>query len=161
MKIFGAGWFGEAGLAYGKNPPFLPGGAVFRRIAEPDPAFPDADPFGADDLYAATLLYEAAEPLGFGRGAKKQSRGQTRFLFFMTLVELLKDIIVRSGRPVTRPEVTRGILGLLEPPLSPEGHELIEGALKGVSLSSAGFRLTRSASQPLRANARLASHQSF
>jgi len=130
MKIFGAGWFGEAGLAYGKNPPFLPGGVVFRRITEPDPAFPDADPFGADDLYAATLLYEAAESLGFGRGAKKQSRGQTRFLFLMTFVELLKDIIVRSSRPVTRLEITRGILALLEPPLSPEGHELIESALE-------------------------------
>jgi hypothetical protein len=130
MKIFGAGWFGEAGLAYGKNPPFLPGGAVFRRITEPDPAFPDADPFGADDLYAATLLYEAAEPLGFGRGAKMQSRGQTRFLFFMTFVELLKDIIVRSGRKVTRSEITRCILAVLEPPISPEGRELIDCALE-------------------------------
>jgi hypothetical protein len=130
MKIFGAGWFGEAGLAYGKNPPFLPGGAVFRRITEPDHGSPDADPFGADDLYAAMLLYEAAEPLGFGRGAKKPSRGQTRFLFFMTFVELLKDIIVKTGRIVTRSEITRGILAVLEPPISPEGCELIEGALE-------------------------------
>ena len=115
---------------YGKNPPFLPGGAVFRRITEPDPAAPDADPFGAEDLYAAMLLAEAAEPLGFGRGAKMQSRGQTRFLFFMTLVELLKDIIVKSGRVVTRSEITRAVLALLEPPISAEGHELIDGALE-------------------------------
>ena len=122
----------KRGSLNGKNPPFLPGGAVFRRITEPDPAFPDADPFGANDLYAAMLLYEAAEPLGFGRGAKKQSRGQTRFLFFMTLVELLKDTIVKSGRIVTRSEITRGILAVLEPPISPEGQELIEGALEVV-----------------------------
>jgi hypothetical protein len=120
----------KAGLAYGKNPPFLPGGAVFRRITEPDLAFPNAELFGADDLYAAMLLYEAAEPLGFGRGAKKQSRGQTRFLFFMSFVELLKDIIVRSGRPITRSEITRGTLALLEPPMSSEGRELIDGALE-------------------------------
>lgn len=79
MKVFGAGWFSEAGLAYGKNPPFLPGGAVFRRITEPDGS--NALPFGADDLYAAVLLQEAADQLRFGRGSEKPSRRQTRHLF--------------------------------------------------------------------------------
>jgi hypothetical protein len=48
----------------------------------------------------------------------------------MTFVELLKDIIVKTGRIVTRSEITRGILAVLEPPISPEGCELIEGALE-------------------------------
>jgi hypothetical protein len=130
MKVFGAGWLSEAGLAYGKNPPFLPGGSVFRRITEPDPSVPDAAPFGADDLYAALLLSEATEPLGFGRGAEKQTRRQTRFLFFMTFIELLKEVIVKSGHVPTRTEITRGILTLLEPPISSEGQELIEQALE-------------------------------
>lgn len=130
MKVLGAGWLGEAGLAYGKNAPFLPGGSAFRRITEPDPAAPDADAFGADDLYAAMLLSEAAEPHGFGRGAKKQSRGQTRFLFFMVLVDLVKDVVTRSGRIATRPEITRAVIQLLEHPISPEGQEFVEGALE-------------------------------
>lgn len=130
MKVYGAGWLGEAGLAYGKNPPFLPGGSIFRRITEPDASAPEADPFGADDLYAAMLLAEAAEPLAFGRGADRQSRRQTRFLFFMTFIELLKEIIVKSGRMATRSELTRGVLALLEQPVCAEGQELLDQALE-------------------------------
>ena len=130
MKVLGAGWLGEAGLAFGKNAPFLPGGSVFRRITEPDTATPDADPFGADDLYAAMLLSEAAEPQGFGRGAKKQARAQTRFLFFMVFVDLVKDIVFKSGRTATRAAITRAVIALLEHPIRPEGQEFVEGALE-------------------------------
>jgi len=28
LKVYGAGWLGEAGVAFGKNPPFLPNGAI-------------------------------------------------------------------------------------------------------------------------------------
>jgi len=28
FKVYGAGWFGEAGLAFGTNPPFLPNGSI-------------------------------------------------------------------------------------------------------------------------------------
>jgi hypothetical protein len=131
MKVFGAGWLSEAGLAYGKNPPFLPGGSVFKRITEPDPAAPDADPFGEADLYAALLLAEAAEPHDFGRSGK-QTRRQTRFLFFMTFVDLLKDVIVRAGKKATRGEITRGILALLGPSNRQEGEELVHHALEVV-----------------------------
>lgn len=95
IKVYGAGWLGEAGLAFGKNPPFLPNGSVFNRIM--NGAQGDA-PFGAIDLYAAYLLQQAASEFGFGRGAAKQSRSQTKFLFYFVCVELLKDTLAREGR---------------------------------------------------------------
>ena len=129
MKVFGAGWLLEAGLAYGKNPPFLPGGQIFKRITEPDPNYPDDDPFGENDLYAAFLLSEAAEPLEFGRSGK-QTRRQTRFLFFMTLIELIRYIIVMGAKKATRSEITHAITKLLERPIRPEGAELVNHALE-------------------------------
>ncbi len=32
FKVYGAGWMGEAGLAFGTNSPFLPKGKVFDEI---------------------------------------------------------------------------------------------------------------------------------
>ena len=80
------GWFGEAGTAFGKNPPFLPEGAIFKRIV----ATPDEGqaPFDIEDLYAAYMLQEAADALGFGRGGRI-SRRQSRFIFYMVTVNLL------------------------------------------------------------------------
>src|SRR5262249_2777320 len=75
VKGYGAGWLGEAGMALGKNPPFLPGGAVFKKIVEGSPD--GADAFGTNDLWAAYLLQEAADKIGFGRGAEMLSRRQT------------------------------------------------------------------------------------
>jgi len=74
LKVYGAAWLGEAGISFGKNPPFAPGGSLFHRIV-------NQDSFGLDDLYAAWLLNRAAGQFRFGRGAEKQQRGQTRFLF--------------------------------------------------------------------------------
>lgn len=96
LKVYGAGWLGEAGLAFGKNPPFLPGGSVFKRITEN----PDVTGgFGAEDLYSALQLSEAALGLKFGRGAERQSRRQTRFLFFLIVMDILKDVLVRGAIP--------------------------------------------------------------
>ncbi|HEX7074862.1 MAG TPA: AIPR family protein [Hyphomicrobiaceae bacterium] len=49
-KVYGAGWLAEPGLAFGKNPPFLPNGSVFTRMTSERPG---ERPFGARDLYAA------------------------------------------------------------------------------------------------------------
>jgi len=97
VKVYGAGWLGEAGLAFGKNPPFLPDGSVFKRIVNGSES--DGGSFGASDLYAAYLLQRSADPYGFGRGADKASRRQTRFLFYMIAVELLRDALSRAGLP--------------------------------------------------------------
>jgi hypothetical protein len=36
LKVYGAGWMGEAGAAFGRNASFLPNGAVFKRIMASD-----------------------------------------------------------------------------------------------------------------------------
>ena len=97
IKVYGSGWLGEAGLAFGKNPPFLPDGAVFKRILNNDPDY--GRPFGAVDLFAAYLLQQGANAFGFGRGAEKPSRRQSRFLFYLVTIDLLKDALSRASYP--------------------------------------------------------------
>lgn len=130
IKVYGAGWLGEAGMAFGKNPPFLPGGAVFKRIVETD--LDDVgDVFGATDLWAAYLLQHAADEIGFGRGAET-SRRQTRFLFYVVFVDLTREIIVRSGRPATRSEITKAVAFLLGEHRPTEGQELLDRAIETI-----------------------------
>jgi hypothetical protein len=81
LKAYAAGWLGEPGIAYAKNPPFAPGGSLFNRITS------DSN-FGIDALYAAYLMQRLANEYSFGRGAKLQTRGQTRYLFVMVAVDL-------------------------------------------------------------------------
>jgi AIPR protein len=96
IKVYGAGWFGEVGLAFGKNPPFLPGGSVFKRItATPEEG---QEPFGVEDLYACYLLQEAADELKFGRGGPP-ARRQSRFVFYMVVITLLRDTLNRVQMP--------------------------------------------------------------
>lgn len=131
IKVYGAGWLGEAGMAFGKNPPFLPGGAVFKRIIEAAPGESDAV-FGADDLWAAYLLQKAADEFGFGRGAPQLSRRQTRFLFYMVLIDLLREVIVRTGRMATRSEITHAAIALLGNTDCPERQEFLDRAIDAI-----------------------------
>ena len=111
IKVYGAGWLGDAGLAFGKNPPFLPGGSVFKRIT----ALPEdgQETFGIEDLYACYLLQEAADRLGFGRGALP-TRRQSRFIFYMVTVYLLKDVLNRAQLPVGHREISVALAKVLE-----------------------------------------------
>ena len=113
LKIYGAGWFGEAGSAYGRNAAFLPNGGVFKRIMNGD----GDNGFGLDDLYASYRLQEAAEGFNFGRKADKDkpSRRQSKFLFYMTVIELLKDVLVRAGMPTGTRDITKALVALFAP----------------------------------------------
>lgn len=84
LKAYAAGWLEEPGIAFGKNPPFAPGGSLFNKIIN-DPNF------GIDSLYAAFQVQKLATSYGFGRGAQFPTRGQTRFLFIMVTISLIKD----------------------------------------------------------------------
>lgn len=109
IKVYGAGWLGQAGLAFGKNPPFLPNGSIFKRIVNNEDSI---EPFGLDDLFAAYLVQKAADEQDFGRGART-TRRQTRFLFYMVLVELMKDLLTRIDIEPTPRNVTNGFLRVL------------------------------------------------
>lgn len=111
IKVYGAGWLGEAGLAFGKNPPFLPDGSVFKRIV--NGAETDGGPFGAVDLYAAYLLQQATAAMDFGRGAAKQSRRQTRFLFLMVVVDLFRDVLSRANKSLDYRTISSALVKVL------------------------------------------------
>jgi hypothetical protein len=103
LKSYAAGWFGDAGIAFGKNPPFAPGGSLFNKIIN------DAG-FGVESLYAAYLLQTLANGYGFGRGAASQTRGQTRYLFIMVAVDLVKDLLVNEHRDYSHSGITAAII---------------------------------------------------
>lgn len=109
LKVYGAGWLREAGTAFGRNAAFVPGGPLYRRIVEKGD-----EPFGAEDLYAAYVLQTAADQNGFGRGSRKASRRQTRFLFYLIAIELLKDVLIRANLPATHKNLTRSLVRLAE-----------------------------------------------
>lgn len=105
LKAYAAGWLVEPGIAFGKNPPFAPGGTIFNKIV-------NEEGFGTDALFAAYQLQRMAGNYGFGRGAKKQSRGQTRYLFIMVVIDLIKDILIHSGIERTNLSLTKAVLSL-------------------------------------------------
>jgi hypothetical protein len=131
IKVYGAGWLGEPGMAFGKNPPFLPGGVIFKRIIEAD-LTEEGNAFGADDLWAAYLLQQAADNIGFGRQSEHQSRRQTRFLFYMVLIDLIREVIVRAGRMATRSEITKTVITLLSNKELSERQELLDRAIEAI-----------------------------
>lgn len=99
LKVYGAAWLGEAGISYGKNPPFAPGGILFHQIV-------NQEDFGLDDLYAAYRLYKAGNRFKFGRSAEIQQRGQTRHLFYMLATEMLKDCLIAADIKITNKNIT-------------------------------------------------------
>ncbi|NTU74435.1 AIPR family protein, partial [Candidatus Roizmanbacteria bacterium] len=64
LKVYGAGWMGESGQAFGRNAAFLPNGMIFKQIVNNEE---NPEPFDVDDLYAAYQLQQASEDFKFGR----------------------------------------------------------------------------------------------
>jgi hypothetical protein len=103
LKAYAAGWLCEPGIAYGKNPPFAPGGTLFSKIVN-DPAF------GVESLFAAYQVQKMAAGYGFGRGTKLPTRGQTRYLFIMVAVELIKDFLINSSFDYSHASISSAIV---------------------------------------------------
>jgi hypothetical protein len=107
LKVYAAGWLGEPGIAFGKNPPFAPNGSLFNKIVN------DKE-FGIDSLFAAYQMQEMAKEYGFGRGARLQTRAQTRYLFVMVAVELVKYFLINSGFGCSHKSISAAIVDLAE-----------------------------------------------
>lgn len=107
LKIYGAAWLAEPGIAFGKNPPFAPGGSIFKRII-------DSQCFGIQEIYACYLLQKIANQIKFGRAADMPSRGQTRYLFYYVLTDLIKDILINNGKPHGLKELTDAIIKVFD-----------------------------------------------
>jgi AIPR protein. len=125
LKIYGAAWLGEPGLAFGKNPPFAPGGSIYRRIMQ-------SETFGALDLYAAFLLSKTANKVKFGRGAEISTRGQTRFLFLFALTELLKECMLSANMDRTLDTLTRAVIAVFGANSEDAVESLVRSALNVV-----------------------------
>ena len=126
IKVYGAGWLHEPGLAFGRSAPFLPGGSVFRLLTE-------VEPIDVDDLYAAYRLQKLSEQFRFGRGAKvRPSRRQTRFLFFFVVIELLRDVLIRENHPRSAKQLTRAFSALLQDPSQDALQLLLEAPIEVV-----------------------------
>jgi hypothetical protein len=107
IKIYGAAWMSEPGIAFGKNPPFAPGGTIFKRIM-------DAKSFGTEDVYACYLLERVANKIKFGRNAELPSRGQTRYLFYYIVTDLIKDILINAGKPYGLKDITAAVIAIFK-----------------------------------------------
>ena len=129
LKVYGSGWLGEAGTAFGRNNAFLPNGTIYRRIVNNEVS---QEPFGVDDLYAAYRLQKAADLYGFGRGATKISRRQTRFFFYMIVLELLKDTVMRANLLTTPKSMTDALLKLFQPGKESVVESLLNEAIEAV-----------------------------
>lgn len=125
LKIFGAAWLYEPGLAYGKNPPFAPGGSIFKRITE-------SDYFGVQELYASYLLQNLTKELSFGRGANFATRGQTRYLFSFVVMSLLKDVMVYAGLPVEPTDLSAAVIKVFKDTQSDAAKNLYNSGLQVV-----------------------------
>ncbi|MBW4671848.1 MAG: AIPR family protein [Cyanomargarita calcarea GSE-NOS-MK-12-04C] len=127
LKVYGAGWLGKAGIAFGTSQAFLPKGSVFKEMN---------DQIGVDDLYAAYLLQKKAnEKYEFGQ-KHRQTRRFTRFMFYMVVIELLKAVMIDAGIKQTNTNVTKSFLKLFnsEGIFNSEGNlacnELLETAVQ-------------------------------
>lgn len=130
MKVYGAGWLGAPGLAFGKNAPFLPNGSVYERIVSRN----DCDEaFGARDLYAAFKVKCAADKIGFGRNADLPSRRQSKFLFYYTIMQMLRNVILLTPQlespQVSTGDLTLGILKLCSSQAENEFDELCKASV--------------------------------
>lgn len=124
IKIYSAGWLKEVGTAYGKNGPFAPSGYIFRRLTEPGNE--RNEQISVEDLYAAYRLKKEADKIGFGRGAQV-SRRQTRYLFYFTVIQLLRSVLVFKGSQSTNREVTSAFIKVVDNPEALKG--LLDAAL--------------------------------
>jgi hypothetical protein len=107
LKAYAAGWLGEPGIAYGKNPPFAPGGSLFHKIVN-DPGF------GVDSMFAAYQIQKLATGYTFGRGANSPTRGQTRYLFVMVAVDIVKDFLINSSLDYSHSSISSAIIKLAD-----------------------------------------------
>lgn len=143
IKVYGAGWMSEPGLAFGKNAPFLPNGSVYERIISRPEGVPA---FGARDLYAAYKIKGLADGIGFGRQADLPSRRQSRFLFYHVVMRMLSNVILLTPQ-LQRPAVSANDLTDVVLSLASPANEEPLGLLANGAVALIDQYLTPGASQ--------------
>jgi hypothetical protein len=134
IKVYGAGWMGEPGTAFGKNAPFLPlpPGKVYEAMTEREGG---EAAFGVRDLYAAYKVDCAARSIVFGKSAESPSRRQSRFLFYHVIIQMLRNVILitpQLQQPSVPPNALTDAVLKLSTPGAEEQFELLTNAAVGV-----------------------------
>ncbi len=125
LRVYGAGWLGEVGPAFGRNAAFLPSGDVFSRIVNTEGT---GESFHVDDLYAAYLLMQAASVYHFGRTGQT-TRKLTKYLYYHIVIELLKSVMVRAELEVTPRSVTIALIKVIS---SGQQELLLDTAIEAI-----------------------------
>ena len=100
--------------------------------------FIEGEPFGVEDLYAAYLLHTATDTYKFGRGAEADSRRQSRFLYYMVVLDLLREVLSRANLPVGHRGLSSSMIKLFAP-----GNEHAREALLDVAVEVIDTYLTQ------------------
>lgn len=128
IKIYGAGWMREPGTAYGKSAPFVQGGRVFIQMTTAG-----ENQIGTDDLYVAFQLRKLSNQYEFGHGANRNSRRQTKFLYYFVFIELLRDVLIRGNfRDHSPKAITKSLQTLLKEENQDALRALLDAALEVV-----------------------------
>ena len=72
------------------------------------------------------------DELDFGRGAEKRTRRQTKFLFHMVVIDLLKDVLTRFDIEPSRKNCTNALLKLLSSGQESSAQALLNTAVEVV-----------------------------
>ena len=65
-------------------------------------------------MFAAYLLQQGTNAYGFGRGAEKPTRRQTRFLFYLVVIDLLKDALSRGSYNTDIRTISDALVAILQ-----------------------------------------------
>lgn len=127
IKVYAAGWLEEVGKASGSNPPFAPGGSIFKKITDPE----NPNKIDARDMYACHLLQKEANQIGFGRTADKAWKARTKYLFYFSLIKILCDILIKQGVEPEKDKkiITKSVISIFENHADLK-RELIENVLE-------------------------------
>ncbi|KAI9020398.1 AIPR protein-domain-containing protein [Hyaloraphidium curvatum] len=134
IKVYAAGWLQQPGTSFsGKTETFSPGGSIFKIVSgDPDPA----SAITANDLMAAYRLQRAANNNHFGHqgaGERKNSRRQTRYLFYYVAVDMVRSMLEHfkrdSQRKITLQEISRAVRNIFECDDQAGSKALVDNAL--------------------------------
>ena len=131
IKVYGAGWLGSPGTAFGKNEPFLPGGSLYERIISRQE---EDTPFGVPDLHAAYKIQCVADDIRFGRQSNLNTRRQSRFLFYHVIMRMLHNVILLTPE-LHSPNVSSSVLTDAVLKLTKQGAETQFEILRNAALA--------------------------
>ena len=121
LKIYGAGWKKVPAIAFGKTPPFAPGGTIYKDIV-------NTEGFGVDGLYAAFLLKRLTDFKKYGKNTPVKHIGKARYVFYYIILDLLRSCMSFKNIHPSEENVTRCVIDVFSRLEGRAAYELYEAA---------------------------------